>query len=115
MKEMKEMKEMKATNIQWDIDIDEALDRLDAMEVDDAAEELGIPAERYASMSTEERHDIACDKWHHAPGSLDDFMGLPDEVEVPMDLLCSEDPDEYIANWLSDEYGFCHNGFELER
>lgn len=35
---------------------------------------------------------------------------LPTEVEIPDDL---EDEDE-ISDWLSDEYGYCHNGFEIE-
>ena len=38
-------------------------------------------------------------------------MGLPDEIEIPYYLQDDED----IANWLSDEYGFCHEGFELKK
>lgn len=34
--------------------------------------------------------------------------GLPTEVEIP-DNVDEED----ISDWLSDEYGFCHAGFEL--
>lgn len=35
---------------------------------------------------------------------------LPTEVEIPKGMT---DEDE-ISDWLSDKYGFCHNGFELE-
>lgn len=34
--------------------------------------------------------------------------GLPTEIEIPEDV-----DEEEIADWLSDEYGFCHTGFEL--
>lgn len=36
-------------------------------------------------------------------------MGLPTEIEI------SEEVDkEDVSDWLSDTYGFCHEGFELE-
>ena len=34
---------------------------------------------------------------------------LPTEMEIPEGMT---DEDE-ISDWLSDEEGFCHNGFEL--
>lgn len=34
---------------------------------------------------------------------------LPTEVEIPNGMTDEDD----ISDWLSDEYGFCHNGFEL--
>ena len=39
---------------------------------------------------------------------------LPTEVEIPDYLITDEDDllDD-ISDWLSDEYGFCHDGFEL--
>lgn len=39
---------------------------------------------------------------------------LPTEIEVPNYL--GDDEDEFLDNvsdWLSDEFGFCHDGFEL--
>lgn len=44
---------------------------------------------------------------------------LPTEVEIPDDIMKGYDGtnlDVYcsdISDWLSDEYGFCHFGFEL--
>ena len=35
---------------------------------------------------------------------------LPTEVEIPNGMTDEDD----ISDWLSDEYGFCHYGFELE-
>ena len=51
---------------------------------------------------------------------MDEILStLPTEVEIP-DYLIDDDEDfdeDYyysdISDWLSDEYGFCHFGFEL--
>ena len=101
---------LKATEIQWDFDMDEVYEVLDEMKPADAAESLGIPADRYARMTTEERHDYAYDVFHHCPGLLDEFMGLPDTIDIPEILTDPED----ISDWLSDEFGFCHRGFQLK-
>ena len=102
---------MKASNIEWDIDMDEVYEKFDEVTYEKAAKELGIPAERYANMHTNERHDLIYDTYHHSPGQLYDFLGLPDEVEIPAEIGTDE---EDIANWLSDEYGYCHEGFSLD-
>lgn len=34
---------------------------------------------------------------------------LPKEMEIPEGMTDEEE----ISDWLSDEIGFCHNGFEL--
>ncbi len=107
---------VKACNIQWDIDFDEAFEKLDSMTPENAAKALNMPVNEYMTLSKEDRHDTAYDLWHRVPAELEKFMGLPDEVEIPEELLKETDKsvrDEDIANWLSDEYGFCHEGFEL--
>ena len=47
---------------------------------------------------------------------MDEILStLPTEVEIP-DYLTTDDEDDLlddISDWLSDEYGFCHDGFEL--
>ena len=99
---------MKAGNIQWVVDMDEMLEVMDTMTVESAAEVVEIPVSRYANMTTEERHDYAIDYFRHCPGALDDLMGLPDKVDIP-----DEVDEEDVADWLSDEYGFCHEGFVI--
>ena len=101
---------MKAYNIDWDIDIEEALEQLDEMDYKKAASVIGVSADQYANMTTGERHDYAYDLWHHCPGLLDEFVGLPSEVKIPKEL--QDDAD--ITDWLSDEYGFCINGYQLD-
>ena len=42
---------------------------------------------------------------------------LPTEVNIPDSLIDEEFDEDYyysdISDWLSNEYGFCHFGFEL--
>lgn len=42
---------------------------------------------------------------------------LPTEVDIPDSLIDEELDEDYyysdISDWLSNEYGFCHFGFEL--
>ena len=44
-------------------------------------------------------------------GDKDVLVSLPSEAHVPDDLAI--DSDEDVGNWLSDEYGFCHSGFDM--
>ena len=46
---------------------------------------------------------------------MDEILStLPTEVEIPNYLITDEDDSlEDISDWLSDEYGFCHFGFDL--
>lgn len=45
---------------------------------------------------------------------LEDLDYLPTEVEIPSYLITDEDDFlDDVSDWLSDEYGFCHDGFEL--
>ena len=43
-------------------------------------------------------------------------INLPSEVEInrPSNLETDDDFDEYISDYLSDEYGFCVNSFNYE-
>lgn len=41
---------------------------------------------------------------------VEDLENLPTEVELPEGM----DDEDDISDWLSDEYGWCHSGFELE-
>ena len=82
------------------------------MTVEKAAEALEMPVNTYANMTTEKRHDYAYDRFRHRPGLLDEFVGLPEEIIIPEVLTDDED----IADWLSNEYGYCliGKGFDLK-
>lgn len=50
-------------------------------------------------------------KWD---GDMEAFDALPTEVEIPDYLITDEDDClDDVSDWLSDEYEFCHDGFEL--
>ena len=53
-------------------------------------------------------------KWD-TDGDMELLEELPTVVEIP-DYLITDDEDDLLDNisdWLSDEYGFCHDAFEL--
>ena len=53
-------------------------------------------------------------KWD-TDGDMELLEELPTEVEIP-DYLIPDDEDDLlddVSDWLSDEFGFCHFGFEL--
>lgn len=53
-------------------------------------------------------------KWD-TDGDMELLEELPTEVEIP-DYLITYDEDDLLDNisdWLSDEYGFCHDAFEI--
>ena len=52
-------------------------------------------------------------KWN-TDGDIDVLNELPREIEIP-DYLVTDEDDllDKVSDWLSDEYGFCHFGFEL--
>lgn len=113
-------KRLVAYNIDWDVDVEEIYDILDNSTAEKAVKMLEIPLERYANMTTEERHDYAYDKIHHNRLDAADMLGLPNEVKIPEDVLehygiISKDDDmSDITDWLSDEYGYCINGYEIK-
>ena len=113
------MSKLIAHNIDWNVDMDEIYELLDNSTAEKAAELLEISPERYAAMTTEERHDYAYDEVHHHRLDAADMVGLPEEVEIPEDVLeyyeitSVNDDMSDITDWLSDEYGYCINGYEV--
>lgn len=75
---------MVVKNIKWDVDYDDLLA---------TAEENGIDTDDWDEDVIEDYELVA------------KIMDLPTEVEIPFDV----DIDDY----LSDEYGYCHNGYEV--
>lgn len=112
---------MKATNIKWDVDTDDLLAEIDSMSVEDIANILNIPAEQYNSMSTKNQQEYFLNYMHQNSDVyacfLEDFFGLPQEVEIPENLAKQYGEDnsaEDISDWMSDTYECCHGGFEID-
>ena len=45
--------------------------------------------------------------------TLPSTVELPREIFSPQKFESSEELLEAVSNWLSDEYGFCHDGFSV--
>lgn len=99
----------KVTKIQWDIEFEDFFDGLLEMTVKAQARILGIPNDKYINMTTEERNDYAYDVFRHSPSVADEVFDLPTEIELPD----GEWTEELITEYLSNEYGFCLNGYSL--
>lgn len=103
---------MVAKNIQWDVDWDEIFEmiNLDIFSKRKAIEAFQIPIKKFLTMSSEELEEYIYDKCRCDPILLNDFLGLPDEIEIPDEIIDEED----ISDYLSNVTGYCHRGFYLE-
>lgn len=106
----KNVKGLVAYDIQWDVDMDELYEKFDDMSAEKAADILACPKRIYANMNDGERHDLIHDRFHHNMLDSAEFVGLPNEVALPKELINEED----ISNYLSDEFGYCHESFSLK-
>lgn len=102
---------MKAINIEWDIDIDDAIQELNDKPIEEAAQILNTPKDKYTRMNTTERENYAYDLLRKSPYTLKKIMGLPNEVTIPESM--ENDTDEEITDWLSYEYEYCIKSYEL--
>ena len=101
---------MRAFNIQWVIDFDEVYDLFDSMDDKQAAEKLGLSEKDYIKLFKEDRDSLIYEKYRKRQGELEQLVGLPNEVELPAEITTDEDATE----WLSSEYGYFINGYELD-
>lgn len=101
---------MKAFNIDWVIDFEEVYELFDRMDDKQAAEELGLSEKDYIKLFKEDRDSLIYEKYRKRQGELEQLVGLPNEVELPAEITT----DEEATEWLSTEYGYFINGYELD-
>lgn len=106
---------MKAAKIQWDVDTEDFLEALTSMESTKAAPILNMPVECYEDMSYEQLEQYVNGSWKKDSQTMAELMGLPSEVTVedPCVEKDAECASEWLSNYLSETYGFCHKGFEF--
>lgn len=97
---------MLISNIDWDVTMDEVLDYFFHFSLEKKSEILNIPIEKLKEIDDDLIIDIAEEKFHHNPGLIDEIFELPKKLEI--DNIMEED---LIADYLSNEYGFCINSF----
>lgn len=103
------MAQLIAKDVQWDIDIDDVNEYLDEISEEKAARLLELPIRIYHNMTEEGRHDYAYDCIRHNKLRAAEIMNVPEDVLIPEGIYDPED----ISDWLSDEYGWCHEGFVI--
>lgn len=116
-----------ATNIQWDFDPEDlAQDIIEGGLVEKALgkseEEIVAKARQYDKVSDEDDivYDYVLDAIHHNRISdevSDMFPVIPTKMEIPLNIwaeLSSYDYSEAISDYISDESGYCHEGFVVE-
>ena len=99
-----------AYNIKWDVDFDDFFETINEMTDGYASEALGCSIGIYREMNEEKFHDFVYEFYENNKDKVYEIMELPTEVEISSGLF----DDEEVSDWLSDEYGFCHAGFELK-
>ena len=109
----------KATNIKWDVDVDDVMDCIDSGYIDEIncdqdAEILGISRSIYGNMTDEERKEYICDAIAKDKSIAAKLMALPSEVEIPDTMITFDTDANDISDYISDKIGFCHAGFKIE-
>ncbi len=120
-------RKFEAYYIDWDVSIEDVYDKIGNMSIEKAAEWMEIPVDRLANMNTEERMDYTYDIVHHCPAKAEELFDLPDKVIIP-DEISKElgvfdgndgfedlNDEQTITDWLSEEYGFCINGYKIRK
>ena len=105
---------MKIKNINWEISMEDAYRRLDEMTAERAAKAIGVPARIYVNMTTSERHNFAYEAFRHCHSSLEEFMGLPKEVDIDTNGWQDGWDDEDVTDCLYDKYEFCPRSWHYE-
>ena len=100
-----------AYNIAWDVDRDDLAEELDTLSDEEIETSTGI--KDYSTLTDDEKEN-KIDLIQNQQKLVNAIMRLPDSVEIPIHTIEALDEDEEaVSDFLSDEYGFCHQGFNL--
>ena len=103
-----------AYEIDWDISKEEISEKISELSDKEIIKTLG---EQYSKMSKEDIEDSFMSKFHRQPGVLDDLFGLPQEIKIPASFNIESEDDDMsdVTEWISDEYGYCINGYQVKK
>lgn len=69
-----------------------------------------------ATILKTEQYNIVNIKWD-TDGDEELFASLPQEIALSLQFASVAEDEDYldeIYDWLSDEYGYCNNGFSVQ-
>ena len=97
-------------DVVWDFDDDDIICAALAMNLRDYCHYFFVSGEKYMGMSYNEKSERAekyAKEWRlSGHKSAYEILGLPLSVDIPEDI-----GEEDIADWLSDEYGYCVSSY----
>lgn len=70
-----------------------------------------------ATILKAEQYNIINIKWD-TDGDEELFDSLPSQIVLPVQFVAIAEDENYldeISDWLSDEYGYCNNGFSVQK
>lgn len=70
-----------------------------------------------ATILKAEQYNIVNIKWD-TDGDEELFASLPQKIDLPLQFATVAEDEDYldeISDWLSDEYGYCNNGFSVQK
>ncbi len=107
IKEAVENYALTATNIEWDVDVDD----MDFSNVSDEfiAKEIGITIEEYSKLDDDDRYDKVMSYYQNKPDKIESFLGLPKSLELPEGIYTNYD----IEKFLEERTNFCFKGYKL--
>lgn len=115
-------KEFVMAKVNWDITKEDIENLIADGLSNQAKSHLSISPYEYETMEIDERIDYVENEIRHNRLNINDLFGLSDEIAIPSDVIdhyaneCETEDEilDCLADWVSDEYGFCHKGISVE-
>ena len=115
---------MYVTNIEWDIDLNDAFEDFQNLTIEEQANMLNAPINDYKELlanvkkSYKIKETFIYNARHNYFDVASSLYNLPTNIDVPQELIDeTEDRQElaeYMTDYISDEYGFCIGGYTFD-
>ena len=99
------MDNIKVFDIHWDYSRDDVRDMLDRLGISETCKKFHLNP-KFVPKDDGVVIDFCIEQLHHGRATVYKAFDLPESIEVPASWS-----DEDISNYLSDKYGYYHNGF----
>ena len=112
-----------ATDIRYNIDVQEVIDHLDSMTPSEVADVLDIYEHQWTLWGNNEKVDIVSEAIRKQKLIPEELIGLPVTMKIPETFYHAQREDSLkdaylddgqIADWISDETGYYIDGFTIK-